>query len=202
MPCPVRCSQFQCRDVKAIAIVKAIAKAIAIVKAIVIVIVIVKSHRQNPMDKNNAYLRLTALCAASEQCKSDVRKKMQRWELSAEEQEQILRRLVDERFIDEQRYATAFVRDKSRYNKWGRQKIKSELIRRGIPSHHIDTALCEINEDENTETLRHIIDTKRRTVKGKTEYEIRTKLIRFALSRGFEMSDILKVVGSADNDEW
>ena len=105
-------------------------------------------------------------------------------------------------FIDEQRYATAFVRDKSRYNKWGRQKIKSELIRRGIPSHHIDTALCEINEDENTETLRHIIDTKRRTVKGKTEYEVRTKLIRFALSRGFEMSDILKVVGSADNDEW
>lgn len=154
------------------------------------------------MDKNNAYLRLTALCAASEQCKSDVRKKMQRWELSAEEQEQILCRLVDERFIDEQRYATAFVRDKSRYNKWGRQKIKSELIRRGIPSHQIDTALCEINEDENTETLRHIIDTKRRTVKGKTEYEVRTKLIRFALSRGFEMSDILKVVGSADNDEW
>lgn len=154
------------------------------------------------MEEKNAYLRLSALCASSEQCKSDVRRKMQRWELSDEEQERVLRRLVDEGFIDEARYAVAFVRDKSRYNRWGCQKIRCELMRRNIPSSIIESALHEIDEADNLETLRQIISTKRRTVKGKSDYEIRGKLIRFALSRGFDMADILKAVGSSDTDDW
>ncbi len=142
------------------------------------------------------WLKLSALCAASEQCIHDVRKKMQRWELTEEQQQSIIDRLVKEKYIDENRYAHAFVRDKSRYNRWGAVKIKNELRKRNISSHDIKDALTELSDDDTLETLRQLIDKKRPTVKGRSEYEINAKLIRFALSRGFEMKDILKVLKS------
>ncbi len=140
------------------------------------------------------WLKLSALCAASEQCIHDVRKKMQRWELTDEQQQSIIDRLVREKYIDENRYAHAFVRDKSRYNRWGAVKIKNELRKRNISTLDIEDALTELNADDTLETLRQLLDKKRPTVKGRSEYEINTKLIRFALSRGFEMKDILKVI--------
>ncbi len=142
------------------------------------------------------WLKLSALCAASEQCIYDMRKKMQRWELTEEQQQSIIDRLVKEKYIDENRYAHAFVRDKSRYNRWGAVKIKNELRKRNISSLDIEDALTELSDDDTLETLRELIDKKRPTVKGRSEYEINAKLIRFALSRGFEMSDVLKVLKS------
>ncbi len=146
------------------------------------------------MNATTAYLRLTALCAQSEQCEHDIRKKMQRWELTDQEQHDILTRLVSERYIDSSRYARAFVNDKSRYNHWGAVKLRYELTRRGIPSAHIDEALELLDEEDTINTLRHLIARKRPTVRGKSEYDINAKLIRFALSRGYEMKDVMKVI--------
>lgn len=152
--------------------------------------------------EQEAYQRLSALCVTAEYCLADMRRKMARWELldkdgdAADEdaEERILERLVRERFIDESRYAHAFVRDKSRYNRWGRVRIQQELRMRQIPQLIIDDALMEIDADETLDTLRTLIEHKRPTVKGRNDYEVRMKLIRFALSRGYEMDDILKVV--------
>ena len=99
---------------------------------------------------------------------------------------------------DEKRFAHAFVRDKFRYNRWGRVRISQELKMRHIDDNVIEDALEEIEEDDNLQTLREIIEKKRPSVKGKSEYEIRGKLIRFALGRGFSMSDAVKVIGDLD----
>ena len=144
--------------------------------------------------ENDAMIRLTAKCAGAEYCRADIRKMMSRWELPEGVADKIIKRLQDERYIDEQRYAHAFVRDKFRYNHWGWIRIEQELKRRGIAQEYIDEAKEEISEDANLEALRKIIDTKRRTVKGKNEYEVNAKLFRFALSRGFCYEDIKEVI--------
>lgn len=146
------------------------------------------------ISENDAMIRLTAKCAGAEYCRADIRKMMSRWELPEGVADKIIKRLQDERYIDEQRYAHAFVRDKFRYNHWGWIRIEQELKHRGIAQEYIDEAKEEISEDANLEALRKIIESKRRTVKGKNEYEVNAKLFRFALSRGFSYEDIKEVI--------
>ena len=148
--------------------------------------------------EQEVYLKLSTLCAMGELCVEDAKRKMKRWEIAEDVIEQIVARLIKERFIDEERYAKAFVRDKFRYNHWGKVRIEKELKMRHIAQKHITLGLEELKEEDNLCTLREIIQKKRSLVKGKNEYEIRGKLIRFALGRGFVMDDILKVVGSLD----
>lgn len=153
--------------------------------------------------EQEAYLKLSALCAMSEQCCYDVMKKMKRWEVADEVAERVVAKLVKEKFIDEERFARAFVRDKFRYNHWGRIRIEQELKMRKIAAKHIEAGLEELKEEDNMDVLRQLLEKKRPSVKGKNEYEIKGKLIRFALGKGFAMDDIMKVVGSLDEcDEY
>ena len=154
--------------------------------------------RKHIYTEQEAYQKLSALCAMSEQCCYDVMQKLKRWEVAEDMAERIVAKLVKEKFIDEERYARAFVRDKFRYNHWGRVKIEHELKLKRIASRHIEQGLEELKEEDNLETLRQLIEKKRPSVKGKNEYEIKVKLIRFALGRGFEMDDIMKVYGDLE----
>lgn len=154
--------------------------------------------RKHIYTEQEAYQKLSALCAMSEQCCHDVQQKLKRWEVAEDMAERIVAKLVKEKFIDEERYARAFVRDKFRYNHWGRVKIEHELKLKRIASRHIEQGLEELKEEDNLETLRQLIEKKRPSVKGKNEYEIKVKLIRFALGRGFEMDDIMKVYGDLE----
>lgn len=151
-------------------------------------------RKQHIYTEQEAYQKLSALCAMSEQCCHDMMRKMSRWQMDQEVAEKVVARLVKEGFINEERYARAFVRDKFRYNHWGEVKIKHELKLKGISQKHIEAGLEELDEDDNLNALREIIQKKRPSVKGKSDYEIRCKLIRFAVGRGFDMNDIMKVL--------
>lgn len=161
----------------------------------------IKKYRYTEQE---ACIKLSALCASAEYCEYDLSRKMRNWLLCDNEDEneavknRVIARLRKDRFIDDERYARAFVRDKFRYNHWGVVRIKQELRLRKIDSNIIEDALTEIPEDDNLTTLRKLIETKKKSVKGKSEYDIRCKLIRFALGRGFQMDDIIKVVGDVD----
>lgn len=146
------------------------------------------------VSKDEAYLKLSAQCANAEYCEYDLRKKMLRWEMPEGAEDEVIEKLVKERFVDEERFARAFVREKFRFNHWGKIRITQELKIKRISPSVIEDALEEIPQDDNIEALRNIIATKRKSVKGKSDYEIKCKLIRFALSRGFEMDDISKVI--------
>ncbi len=144
--------------------------------------------------ESEAYTRLTALCARSELCRTDALRRLSRWQVADTIAEQIVARLMQERYIDEQRYANAFARDKFRYNHWGTVKIAQELKRRHIPSSCIDTALADIDTDESQATLHQLLQKKRPSVKGKNAYEIRGKLIRYAVGKGFPLDEVMKEV--------
>jgi len=140
--------------------------------------------------------RLAAYCSRAERCIFDVRSKMYELEIPSEQQNQIIQKLQKEKFLDEERYCKAFVNDKSKYNRWGVNKIRFELKRKQIPEELIREALKNINSEENRERLRLLIEQKMKSVKGKNDWEIRQKLIRFAASRGFSQEDIDIILAS------
>ena len=145
------------------------------------------------LTEEQAYQKLAFLCAVSEQCISDIRRKMQRWVIIGDA-ETIIGRLIKERFIDEHRFARAFALDKFRYNHWGREMIRMEMRRRNISSADIDYGISEIPQEEYESVLRHLIEAKRPTVKGKSEYEVNQKIMRYALGKGFTMDEILRYI--------
>ena len=111
-----------------------------------------------------ALSRLANLCAKAEYCVSDIRQKMARWDLPEGAEDRIVHRLLDERYIDEQRYACAFVRSKFRFNRWGRDKISRALKMKGISEEDIADGLTELNDDlrdfllNNRGTIQPLID--------------------------------------------
>ena len=145
---------------------------------------------------------MAAKCSTSEQCLSDMESKLAKYDLTEEERTHILRHLVDEKYIDDRRYAEAFVRDKYRFNKWGRIKIAQGLRMKGIDSETISTAMEAIDEAEYLDILRDLIKAKRKSTRGKNDYEINGKLVRFATGRGFEYAAIRQCMGTDDFDDW
>ncbi len=136
--------------------------------------------------------RASALCAGSEHCCHDIQEKLKRWGASEEECNEIIDYLVDEKYIDEERFSKAYAKDKLRFNHWGRQKIDQGLRLLQICTAFRQQALSELPEQEYLDILKGILQSKQRGVKGRNNYERRGKLIRFALGRGFEMASILQ----------
>ncbi len=153
------------------------------------------------MTADEVLYKLAARCSVSEQCLSDIETKLAKYDLTEEGKTRIVRHLVEEKYVDDRRYAEAFVRDKYRFNKWGRIKIAQGLRMKGIDKETIDTAMEAIDEQEYIEILRDLIKSKRRSTKGKNDYEINGKLIRFATGRGFEFEAIRQCLGG-EMEEW
>ena len=138
--------------------------------------------------------RAAGLCCQSEHCVADITEKLLRWGVSREDSDRIIDRLIDEKYIDESRYALAYVRDKVRFSHWGRVKIKSMLRMLRISEQDISNAFDSFDEDEYLGVLEDVIESKRRTLPEAESYASRVKLIRFALQRGFEMHEITKFI--------
>jgi regulatory protein len=149
----------------------------------------------NPIKYEQALQRLAAYCSRSERCVQDIVRKMLRWELPETMQNKLLRTLQDDRFLDEQRFCRAFVHDKSRYNHWGAYKIRYELRKKQIADALIREALSTLDPDIHREQLQQLLAAKRKTIKGKNDYERNQKLIRFAVGKGFSIEEIETVLG-------
>ena len=152
------------------------------------------------MTEQEAYLQLAALCAQAEHCQQEMHDKMRRWELDETAQKRIIARLVKERYIDDERYARAFVKDKIRYNKWGRRKVQQALWQKRIDSDIQQRVLDEIDEKEYLDVLRPLLKQKRKSIRATNDYELRQKLVRFALSRGFGFDIIRQCLDVGDID--
>ena len=138
------------------------------------------------MTEQEAYLQLAALCAQAEHCQQEMRDKMRRWELDDATQNRIIARLVKERYVEDERYARAFVKDKIRYNKWGRRKVQQALWQKHIDTDVQQRVLDEIDDEEYLKVLVPLLKQKRKSIKAANDYELNQKLVRFALSRGFD----------------
>jgi len=146
------------------------------------------------MNYELALHQLAAYCSRAERCSFDIRKKMTSWELSETDCQKIIEKLQKENFLNDERFCIAFVRDKFRYNKWGVHKIRYELKKKQLPAHWIESALQEIDNQVNIEQLKQLLGNKRKHTKGANDYEINQKLIRFAVGRGFDLEEVLRVI--------
>ena len=150
--------------------------------------------------EQGAYLQLAQLCARAEHCQHEMLEKMRRWEMSDEAQARVMARLVKERYVDDERYARAFVRDKIRYNKWGRRKVEQALWQKGIDEDIRQRVLGEVDDEEYLSVLRPLLKQKRRSTKAARDYELNQKLVRFALGRGFTY-DVIRQCLDIDEED-
>ncbi len=141
-----------------------------------------------------ALSRLMELCSRSEKCTGDASVLLEKWGITEATRASILQTLVEQRYIDNRRYAAAFVRDKMVHNKWGRRKIFDALRMKRLPSDVIEEALSAIPSETEQEQLIIILRRKQGSVKAETKYQKRDKLVRYALSKGFLLEDILEVI--------
>lgn len=135
--------------------------------------------------------QFTAACARREYCSWDVRQKMSRQAVDDDVQAAVMAHLIEHRYIDDARYARAFINDKARYSKWGRRKIEQALRQKRIDSSVYAPLLADIDADDYQETLAELLAAKRRQLKDADAYTLRTKLMRFALGRGYTMDEVL-----------
>ena len=138
------------------------------------------------MNNREALKYAMDLCSSRERCRSEVTEKLISHNISPGEIEKILETLEKENFIDEVRYAGTFTRDKLRFNKWGKIKIRHMLQGKKLPESIITGALEEIEGDDYTGILREELIKKRKSIKGSNAFDLRGKLFRFARQRGFE----------------
>lgn len=141
-----------------------------------------------------ALASLMRLCARAERSSGDALRLMNNWGIKKEVQNSILQRLTSERFIDDKRYAEAFVREKMALSAWGRYKIIAALKRKGICSDIIEEALTAMQPSDNRKRLQERLQSKIRHIKYDTPYQLKTKLMRYALSLGFDMEDAIESV--------
>ena len=146
--------------------------------------------RTEPPTPEALYLWAASRCAVKEYCRSEIKEKFLQKGATVSVAETLIERLEKERYIDEERYARAFVSDKFRFAHWGRVKIRYALQLKGISPQLIDEALSLVQEESYQDELRAFIQSRRRTVKADSPYALKQKLARAAISRGFEPSAV------------
>lgn len=138
------------------------------------------------MDKKKALNKVMELCSKKEVSEYDVRLKLKKWEVPEHHENEIIKQLEQENFIDEERYANAYVNDKFRFNHWGKIKIKMYLKHKQVGEQAINQALEGIDEELYFSTIKTEIAKKQRTVKGKNAFDTKNKIAKYAISKGFE----------------
>ena len=130
---------------------------------------------------------LMRLCARSEKSTGDALRLMRTWGVPEAEQRGVLDRLIADRYIDNRRYAEAYTREKSRLAGWGERKIAMQLRLKGIERETISAVLAEVLQDDSmAERLQDKLEKKLRTIKASNDYELRGKLLRYALGLGYD----------------
>lgn len=149
---------------------------------------------KKPLTPDAARVRAEELCVRAEHSAGEIREKLLKWGIMPYDADKIISGLIRDRYIDDLRFARAYSRDKLEYSHWGKRKIALSLYQKKVERDIINEALDEIDGDKYIEALRNVIASKKRTLAEPDTYEGRTKLFRFAVSRGFEPSLIASIL--------
>jgi regulatory protein len=141
-----------------------------------------------------ALASLQRLCARAERSSGDAMRLMATWEVENNRRQEVLQKLISDKFIDDKRYAEAFVREKTSLSAWGEYKIRAALKRKGISESIINDVLNQINPNTNIERLTQRLSRKVKSIKYDTPYQLKTKLLRYGISLGFQMEQVLTSV--------
>ncbi len=140
---------------------------------------------------DEALERLQDYCAKQERSGFQVEKKLYDWGIPASSHDDIIFELIQENFLNEERFSQAYARSKMRMNQWGRLKIKNGLRQHRVSNYNIDAALQSLNLSEYDQNIEDLVAKKGRSLSTDLpSYEKRQKIIRFLLQRGFIMSEL------------
>lgn len=153
-----------------------------------------KPKEQKPKTAAQALASLMRLAARSEKSSGDAMRLMQRWRVPELERQGVLDKLIENRFIDDRRYAEAYVREKSRLAGWGARKIALQLRAKGVAQGIINEALRQIDDSDVQQRLCDKLRRKIKTTKASSDFELRGKLFRYALSQGYDYDQINQAI--------
>ena len=151
-----------------------------------------------PLTPDQVLDKMAKYCAYQERCVKDISDKLRTFDIPEEEKTKILDYLLDNRFVNDERYAKAFVRGKVNQSGWGVNKIRFHLIQKGVDKDIIDEALGQTDEEVYRRRLIEILKTKAKTVKADSDFEKKRKLAAYAIQKGFEGSLVWEVLKGLD----
>ncbi len=137
------------------------------------------------LTKTDALNRLMSLCSRSEKCRSDIYQKLRLWGVS-DYFDEICEKLESDDFLCEDRYASSFVNDKITFSKWGKRKVRFQLLQKGINEKEIDAALNSYDRTKYAEMVRKELEKKKKSLKISDPFQQKQKLYAFAAHRGYE----------------
>ncbi len=150
--------------------------------------------------KERALASLQALAARSEKSSGDCYRLMRSWGVAEGEWEWVMSRLYADKFIDDERYARAYIREKISINGWGAYKIVMGLRGKGVAKEIIDEAIDEIEKSQFTERLYELLGRKARSVKYENIYQLKDKLLRFGAARGYDFDTMQEAIERVVNE--
>ena len=153
-----------------------------------------------PLSPDQVLDKMAKYCAYQERCVKDVRDKLKTFDISQEDRDKILEYLLDNRFVNDERFAKSFVRGKINQSGWGVNKIRFHLVQKGIAKDLIDAALAQTDDEVYRQRLVDILMTKSKTVKAATDFEKKRKLAAYAMQKGFEGNLVWDVLKDLDID--
>tara|TARA_X000000368_G_C23052344_1_gene722063 strand:+ start:2113 stop:2589 length:477 start_codon:yes stop_codon:yes gene_type:complete len=143
-------------------------------------------YNKRVYDVRIAIERIKNYCTLQDRCQWDVLEKMKEWGLQKATKNHILEILINEKYVDEERFSAAFCRGKFKLKKWGKRKIVNELKRKKISTICINIGLQEINENDYNQVLDKLFHQKKSEIKDKNHFTRKTKIANFLIQRGFE----------------
>ncbi len=146
----------------------------------------------------DALQKAASFCAYQERTQQEVRDRLKEWGVWGDDAEEVIAELIVQNYLNEERFAKSFAGGKFRVKGWGKRKIQQHLKQRGISGYNLEQALREIAPSDYRQTLTNLLDKKRRTLRDDNPLVIKQKLIRYAMSRGYESDLIFSVLGSDD----
>lgn len=133
-------------------------------------------------------------CAYQERTQQEVRERLKEWGVLGDDAEEVIAELIQQNYLNEERFAKSFAGGKFRVKGWGRRKIKQQLQQRGISGYNLDQAMKEIGPDDYRETLTDLLEKKRQSLRDDNPLIVKQKLVRYALSKGYESELIFTVL--------
>ncbi len=143
----------------------------------------------------DALQKAAMFCAYQERTQQEVRERLKDWGVFGDDAEEVIAELIQQNYLNEERFAKSFAGGKFRVKGWGRRKIKQHLQQRGISGYNLEQAMKEIAPDDYRGTLTELLAKKRQTLRDDNPLVIKQKLVRYALSKGYESDLIFTVLG-------
>lgn len=145
-------------------------------------------------DSDYMFSRMKQYCAYQERCVNDIQTKLISWSVRHDIIDDVIHRLMEDDYLNEERFAKTFAGGKLRINKWGKNKIFAELSKRKIPELYIQIALQDIPDEEYLGILKEILTKKDNTLDVKDPFKRKQKLLDYAISKGFHPQVVRKVI--------